>query len=135
MNRRKLREQIFKLLFGIEFNDKEEMALQTKLFFEQEENAADEQDTAYITNKCNDIIAHMEEIDKVINQAAEGWTTKRMAKVELTLIRIAVYEIQYDEEVPTNVAINEAVELSKKFGQDVSASFVNGVLARVVKKD
>lgn len=133
MNRRKLREQIFKVLFGVEFNDKEDMPFQIKLFFEQEENAADEHDTDYITNKVKDIVEKLDELDQIINDAAEKWTTQRMGKVELTLIRIAVYEIKYDEDVPTSVAINEAVELCKKFGQEESASFVNGVLARVVK--
>lgn len=133
MNRRKLREQIFKLLFSVEFNEIEEMPFQIKMFFEQEENAADEQDTEYITNKVKGIMEHLEEIDQKINQVAEKWTTKRMGKVELTLIRIAVYEIQFDEDIPTSVAINEAVELCKIFGQEESAGFVNGVLARVVK--
>lgn len=133
MNRRKLREQIFKVLFGVEFNEKEEMPLQMKLFFEQEENLADEQDTDYITEKCKSIMEKLSEIDEMINETAEGWSTKRMGKVDLTLLRIAVYEIKFDEDVPTGVAINEAVELSKKFGQEGSASFVNGVLAKFAK--
>ncbi len=133
MNRRKLREQIFKVLFGVEFNEKEEMPLQMKLFFEQEENLADEQDTEYITEKCKSIMEKLSEIDDMINETAEGWSTKRMGKVDLTLLRIAVYEIKFDEDVPTGVAINEAVELSKKFGQEGSASFVNGVLAKFAK--
>ena len=61
---------------------------------------------------------------------AEGWQTKRMGKVDLTILRLAVYEIKYDEDIPTGVAINEAVELAKKFGQDSSPAFVNGVLAK-----
>ena len=70
------------------------------------------------------------EIDGVINEKAKGWSTSRMGKVDLTIIRLAVYEILFDEEVPVGVAINEAVELAKKFGQDGSAGFVNGVLAK-----
>lgn len=133
MNRRKLREQIFKVLFGVEFNGIEEMPLQIKLFFEQEENLADEQDTDYITEKTKAILDKMSEIDAMINETADGWSTGRMGKVDLTLLRIAVYEIKFDEDIPTSVAINEAVELAKKFGQDESAGFVNGVLAKFAK--
>lgn len=133
MNRRKLREQIFKVLFGVEFNNMEEMPLQMKLFFEQEENLADEKDTEYITEKCKSILEKINEIDELINKTADGWTTKRMGKVDLTLLRIAVYEMKYDDDIPTSVAINEAVELSKKFGQEESAGFVNGVLAKLAK--
>ena len=72
------------------------------------------------------------EIDEKINQVAEGWKTRRMGKVELTILRLAVYEMQYDEEIPEKVAINEAVELAKKFGRDESPAFINGVLAKLV---
>lgn len=104
-----------------------------KLFFEQEENLADEKDTEYITEKCKSILEKINEIDELINKTADGWTTKRMGKVDLTLLRIAVYEMKYDDDIPTSVAINEAVELSKKFGQEESAGFVNGVLAKLAK--
>ena len=67
-----------------------------------------------------------------IRDQAEGWKTRRMGKVELTILRLAVYEIQYDEEIPEKVAINEAVELAKKFGRDESPAFINGVLAKLV---
>ncbi|MGN1181034.1 MAG: transcription antitermination factor NusB [Suilimivivens sp.] len=130
MSRRELREQIFKLLFRIEFNSKEEMQEQTELFFEEEENQADVSDTAYITEKFNRILGRLSEIDETLNEKVEGWNTARMGKVDLTILRLAVYEILFDEEIPTGVAINEAVELAKKFGQDSSPSFVNGVLAK-----
>lgn len=130
MSRRELREQIFKLLFRIEFNAKEEMQEQVGLFFEEEENQADAADTAYISEKFQKICDKLEEIDAALNEKVEGWDTGRMGKVDLTVLRLAVYEILFDEEIPTGVAINEAVELAKKFGQDSSASFVNGVLAK-----
>ena len=62
---------------------------------------------------------------------AVGWKTQRMGKVDLTIIRLALYEILYDEDIPTGVAINEAVELAKRYGTDESPSFVNGVLAKL----
>lgn len=130
MSRRELREQIFKLLFRIEFNPKEEMSEQAAYFFEEEENQADAADTAYITEKINRILSKLEELDSILNEKVQGWDTGRMGKVDLTILRLAIYEILFDEDIPTGVAINEAVELAKKFGQDSSPSFVNGVLAK-----
>jgi len=133
MSRRELREQIFKYLFRVEFHAKEEMAEQEQLFFESfalDERSVKPEDAAYISKKSNHILELLEEIDTMINQQAKGWTTQRMGKVELTILRLAVYEIVFDEDVPTGVAINEAVELAKKFGQEESSGFVNGVLAK-----
>lgn len=132
MSRRELREQIFKFIFRVEFNDMEEMAEQEKLFFEDDELVIKEEDAAYISEKSNKILQKLEEIDELINQYAKGWTTERMSKVDLTIIRLAVYEIKFDEDVPAGVAINEAVEIAKKFGQEESSGFVNGVLAKFV---
>ncbi len=130
MGRRELREQIFKMLFRVEFHGLDEMPEQEKLFFEDEENAAREKEEEYILKKYGDIVSRLEAIDGMINEKTQSWETGRMGKVDLTLLRLAVYEIKYDEEIPTGVAINEAVELAKKFGQENSASFVNGVLAK-----
>ena len=130
MSRRELREQIFKLLFRVEFNEKDEMPEQKDLFFEEHEFSYNEKDQAYISDKTSDIIAKLDEIDSMINTEAKGWNTERMGKVDLTILRLAIFEIKFDEDVPTGVAINEAVEIAKKFGQDESASFVNGVLAK-----
>ncbi|WP_342759768.1 transcription antitermination factor NusB [Kineothrix sedimenti] len=129
MGRRELREQIFKLLFRVEFNAREDMPEQEKLFFE-DENTADEESERYILKKYEDIVSRLDIIDEMINKETKGWDTSRMGKVDLTLIRLAVYEIKYDDEIPTGVAINEAVELAKKFGQDNSPGFINGVLAK-----
>ena len=123
MNRRELREQIFMLLFRVEFNQKDDMPEQCTLFLEDGDTEISEKDAAYIRSKY-------EKIDKLINETAIGWDTQRMGKVELTIIRLAVYEIRFDETVPTGVAINEAVELAKKFGQEGSSGFVNGILAK-----
>ena len=130
MSRRELREQVFKLLFRIEFNIPEDMEEQKELFFSDEENAASGKDADYISEKYDSIVEKLSEIDIMINEKAECWTTARMGKVELTILRLAVYEIRYDETIPTSAAINEAVGLSKKFGQEGSSSFVNGVLSQ-----
>lgn len=130
MSRRELREQIFKFIFRVEFNDREEMSEQERFFFDDDELAANEKDIGYISQKSEKILEKLDEIDELINTHAKGWTTQRMGKVDLTILRLAVYEIVFDEDIPTGVAINEAVELAKKFGQDESSSFVNGVLAK-----
>lgn len=130
MSRREIREQIFKLLFRVEFNQREEMAQQEAFFFEDDEVSFSETESRSISEKVNQIIERLEEIDGFLNERAKGWETVRMGKVDLTILRLAVYEILYDEEIPTGVAINEAVELAKKFGQDSSPAFVNGVLAK-----
>lgn len=131
MSRRELREQIFKMLFRIEFHEGMEFEEQMQLFLEEEEEISKE-DSEYIRNKYENIVEHLEEIDASVNEKAKGWKTSRMAKVELSLIRLAVYEIQYDEDIPAGVAINEAVELAKKYGADSSPAFINGVLAKFV---
>lgn len=133
MSRRELREQIFKFIFRVEFNDREEMKEQEQLFFETfelDEQTIRDEDAGYISDKSNKIIEKIDEIDEMINKRAKGWTTQRMGKVDLTILRLAVYEIVFDEDVPTGVAINEAVELAKRFGQEESSGFVNGVLAK-----
>jgi N utilization substance protein B len=138
MSRRELREYIFKLIFRVEFNDLDEMPEQEKMFFdtfELDEQKISEKDSEYISTKSNKIIEKLGEIDGMINDHTKGWTTERMGKVDLTILRLAVYEIVFDDDVPTGVAINEAVELAKRFGQEESSSFVNGVLAKFVDKN
>ncbi len=142
MTRRQIREEIFKIIFQADFHAEEDLAEQVDLFLQdesQEEQETEEfpvksdkelEQEKYIADKSSDIFAHVEEIDAIINEAVEGWKTSRMAKVDLSLIRLAVYEIRY-EKLPKGIAINEAVELAKTYGTDQSAGFVNGVLARI----
>lgn len=136
MSRRELREQIFKFIFRAEFYETEELQEQEQLFFEtfdMEEQEIKDADAQYISVKSNEIIEKLDELDEMINKRAKGWTTQRMAKVDLTILRLAVYEIVFDDDVPTGVAINEAVELAKRFGQEESSGFINGVLAKFAK--
>lgn len=130
MGRREVREQVFKLLFRVEFNPREEMPQQEAFFFEDEENKIAQEGCAEVTQKFNRILEKLDDIDKELNGKVQGWNTERMGKVDLTILRLAVYEILYDETIPTRVAINEAVELAKRYGQDSSSAFVNGVLAK-----
>jgi len=135
MGRRELREQIFKLLFRIEFNAREDMPEQLALFFEEAEEEITEQERQYITGKYERIMEKLPQIDDLLNTKTEKWTIDRIGKAELTILRLAVYEMLFDEEVPVGVAINEAVELAKKFGQDSARAFVNGVLARFADQE
>ena len=124
MTRREIREQVFKMLFRVEFYNQEEMSEQIALC-EDDACSWKEKDKTYIFEK-------VEKISEKLNEVSEGWKTGRMGKVDLTLIRLAVYEMLYEEDVPAKVAINEAVELAKQYGTDNSPSFVNGVLAKLV---
>ena len=133
MKRRELREHIFQLLFRVEFTEKDEMAKQVGLFVEdmEEETEVKERDKTYISEKYAKIVEKLPEIDKMLDEVSKGWKTSRMGKVELTILRLAVYEMRFDEDIPQKVAINEAVELSKKFGGNEAPAFVNGVLAKL----
>ncbi|MCR5590078.1 MAG: transcription antitermination factor NusB [Lachnospiraceae bacterium] len=142
MTRSLVREHLFKLLFRIEFNDPADMPEQLRLFFEDDiadedvsSTGADipEKDRKYIEDKYERIVGLLPEIDEKIDSAAKGWSISRIGKVELSVLRLAVYELLYDDDIPVGVAIDEAVELSKRFGQESSAPFVNGILATLAK--
>lgn len=127
-----MREYTFKLLFCNEFHEKSEMPKQYDLFLDNLENTVlYEQDRDYITKKVTDIINHKDEIDEALDSVSVGWSTQRMAKVDLTILRLAYYEMKMEEDIPQKVAIDQAVELAKKFGSDDSPSFVNGILAKI----
>lgn len=130
MGRRELREHIFRLLFRTEFHSEAEMTEQEDFYLAYLGEISDE-DRAYIQGKVNAIIEKKADLDSRINSVADKWKTERMTKVDLTIIRLASYEIIFDEEVSVGVAINEAVELAKRYGTDQSPSFVNAVLAKL----
>lgn len=131
MGRRELREHIFRLLFRTEFHPADEMKEQEELYIEYLADP-DEAEAAYIRGKTEKIIALIPELDALLDEQSVGWQTDRMGKVELTIMRLACYEMKYDEDIPVSVAINEAVELAKRYGTDSSPSFINGVLAKLV---
>ena len=141
MKRSQIREQIFKLLFRVEFNEAEDMPEQIELFIQSPTLDTDENDykevvfsedeEKYIREKYDDIMGHLSEIDEAISETAKGWTSDRIGKVELTILRLAIYEIKFDDDIPVSVAIDQAVELSKRFGRDESYSFINGILAKL----
>lgn len=132
MRRHEQREQLFKLLFRVEFNSLNDMPEQIKLFFQDDEIEYTEEVMESIKEKYAKIQEKLPQIDVLINEKAEGWNTERMGKVELAVLRIAVYEILHEEDIPNTVAINEAIEIAKKYGQEASGGFVNAVLAKFV---
>lgn len=130
MGRRELREHIFRLLFRREFHSPEEMGEQENFYLEYLGQIADE-DRDYIRSKTEAIMEKLQDLDAKTDAVADKWKTDRMTRVDLTIIRLAAYEMIYDEGVPTSVAINEAVELAKRYGTDQSPAFVNAVLAKL----
>ncbi len=133
MGRREQREHIFKLLFMSQFNPQEEMPEQISLYFDSLKDLKEE-DQAYMEEKYQHVLEHLQEIDRMLNEYSRGWKTKRMSRVDLTALRLAVYELKFDPDVPVGVAINEAVELAKRFGGEASGSFVNGILGKVASE-
>ena len=132
MTRRKLREEIFKVLFALDFYAAEDYKQQIDSYAGGFGDDVSEEDADYIVRKSSDIAGMIAEIDAQVDAVAENWTTARMGKVELTIIRLAYYEMKHDNDIPESVAINEAVELAKKYGPDGAGAFVNGVLAKLV---
>ena len=127
MSRRGARRNAFYLLFQMDFSEAEEFEQVKELFFAEEE-----EDKEFILSEVEGVHAHMAEIDEMITASANGWDPARMNKVDLAILRLAVYEMKYGE-TPIGVAINEAVELAKRFSSDEAPAFINGVLGKVIK--
>lgn len=130
MTRRELREIIFKLLFMAEFHSREDMPEQTEWFLDNR-IMIDEHDREYVQTKIDGILDHIPSLDQQIEEVCDRWKLDRIGKSELAILRLAVYEMTQDSDIPTKVAINEAVELSKKYCTLEASRFVNGVLANI----
>ena len=131
MTRHELRERIFQTIFQLPFYDEEIPEIEVSDIADSEDIS--DKDNAYIEAKVAGIKDNLEEIDKTIEANSNGWKVKRIGKSELAILRLAVYEIRYDDDVPEKVAINEAVELAKNYSDEKAAKFINGVLSGVVK--
>lgn len=121
------------MLFRKDFHEENEMTEQIDLYFESLEEPK-EDDLIYLKERFGKILPKVQEIDVILSEISSGWKLNRMGKVDLTILRLAVFEIKFDDDVPTKVAINEAVEIAKLFGGDSSGAFVNGVLAKLAKE-
>lgn len=131
MTRREYREHIFLMLFRKDFHKAGELNEQMELYI-SDINEPTVEEYAYLAGRFEAVLNRLDEIDKILSEVSTGWKLNRMGKVDLTILRLAVFEIKFDEDIPVKVAINEAVELAKKFGGDETPGFVNGVLAKVV---
>lgn len=132
MNRSRARELAFKLLYQIEIQ-KELNEEDIELFFENNEVNSKEA-KEYINDMVNGININSKEIlEQISKNLKEDWEVERVSKVNLALLKLAIYEIKY-KELPYKVVINEVVELAKKYGEETSHSFINGILASVVKE-
>ena len=132
MNRSLIRENAFKLIYSLEIQKTENLEEQIDLFFESND-IKDEEAKKYIKNVILGIYKNKERIlANIEKNLKEDWKLSRISKMDLSILELAIYEIEFSE-VPYKVAINEAVELSKKYGEDKSKNFVNGILASVVK--
>ena len=131
MSRRNARKNAFVLLFQMEFNAAEEQEQMTDLFFAEQDEVVTEEDRAYTMAAVEGTRANLEAIDAVIDSFAKGWNTQRMNRVDLAILRLAVYELKYSKDAPAGVVINEAVELAKKYSSDEAPAFINGVLGKI----
>ncbi|HIT61807.1 MAG TPA: transcription antitermination factor NusB [Candidatus Fimousia stercorigallinarum] len=130
MKRSEMREHIFRIIFQMEFADAEERNEKITLYLESLKDISNKEFT-YIKKKTEDIFMRIEEIDATIESISTGWKINRLGKAELAILRVAVYEMKFDDDIPEKVAINEAVELAKHYGNEQSPRFVNGVLAKL----
>ena len=129
MSRIKARETCFKLIFEFEFlKQKNETTLEEFLLSKDLEK----EDIDFVNSVYDGVLAHDEELNETIKKYLKGYTLERIFKIDLAILKLAIYEINYQGE-STSVIINEAVELSKKYSTDNGYKFVNGVLASVVK--
>ena len=129
------REVAFKIVFELAFqNDEEAAKLFEKLIEASDEKyEITEEDNAYISEIITGIQSNESSINEMIKSHLKDWSFERISKIDLAILRLAIYEIKYREDIPCKVSVNEAVELAKIFGEDSSPAFINGVLAEILK--
>lgn len=130
LNRHMIREEAFQVLFALQSDPEAEITT----VYEAIPHHDQKQVPSYLLTLVNGVREHQEKLDQQIESLlASGWTINRLAKADLVILRLALYEIQYNEDVPTVVAINEALELAKTFSSDKSRRFINGALGKFEK--
>lgn len=133
MSRTAIRESAFKLIYSLEIQKQNNLREQIDLYFESE-NIENKNAREYIEDAVFGIEKHKEEIVGLIEKNLKSdWKIDRISKIDLSILKLAIYEIKY-KDIPFKVVINEAVELAKKYGEDSSKNFVNGILASIVNK-
>lgn len=134
---KKQREQLFMMLFQYDFYCPNEFGEQIEIYLQNpimdtESIETDAEMCEVIKQKLDTVVSKLGEIDSVLEKAISGWKLSRISKTDIAVLRLATYEMKFDENMPEKVAINEAVELAKKYGGESSPSFVNGVLAKLI---
>ena len=130
MSRRKAREYALKALYLIDASEVDpDVALEQVI--EMEENTSETDD--FLNNLVRGTMEHMSTIDSIIRKYAIGWSLSRMAIIDRALLRIAIYEIHYVDDIPASVSINEAVELANKYSTHDSGKFINGILGKITR--
>ncbi len=132
MGRKRARESTMKLLYQMEMNNDFSDNI-INIFFEN--NKFDEKEKEYILEAVNKIIENLEKIDSHIEKNINNWELNRLAKIDLCILRVAVYEIMHRPDIPIEVSINEAIEISKKYSSSESSRFINGVLGSIVRSN
>lgn len=133
MKRSAIREITFRLVYSLEIQKNEDLDEQIQLYLECN-NVENEEAKEYLKDVVIGINKHKEEIKKLIEKNLKAdWDIDRISKIDLSLLELAIYEIKY-KEIPYKVAINESVELAKKYGEDSSKNFINGILASIVNE-
>ena len=134
MSRKAARELAFKTIFSYDFQaDKEQIDALVEIL-KHEIGEITVEDDEYIQSVVSGVIDKKEELDEMIQKYLKGWTMDRISRTDLAILRLAVFEILYREDIPYKVSVNEAVELAKIFSDDSSSSFINGVLAGVISE-
>lgn len=134
MSRKIAREISFKVIFSSDFQSEDEKIEELIKGLENDSKEITKEDEEYIKDIVKGIVSKKEELDEKIKKYLKGWTMDRISKTDLAILRVAIYEILYREDIPYKVSINEAVELAKLFSDEQSPAFVNGVLAGIVSE-
>ncbi len=132
MSRRTARRHILNILFQTEFNTDEalESIIET---YNNEMEKIDEKDIPFIKGELEGILANTEALTQTIEQYANKWSIDRMSRLDVDILKIAVYEVLFCDDIPDKVAANEAVELAKQFSSDKAPGFINGMLGRIIE--
>lgn len=135
MSRTSAREHAFKILYQMQVAP-EEIESTVDLYLENfVEEPVSDSDRAFIVQEIVGTTANTAVLDEKISGALKGWTLRRLSKVDLAILRLAVYEILHEESIPASVSINEAINLAKKYSQDAAPAFINGVLGSIVPEE
>lgn len=136
MTRRTARERIMQMLYEVNFHPEEErdrIICQRLEGIKEEEKGNNKAVIAFIESEYYGVLEHLEEIDALIESTTEKWTISRIAKVDLSLLRLAIYELKYTD-IPKKVVVNEAIEIAKVYSTEKAPQFINGILGSVIEK-